>query len=168
MPDATCFEREALLACARGELFGPDGPRLPDEPMLMFDRIGGIAADGGRHGLGWVEAELAIEPGLWFFACHFRDDPVMPGCLGLDAMWQLLGFYLGWRGGRGRGRALGVGRVRFRGQVQPQHRRVTYRLDIKRLLMKQSPLAWADATLCADGEQIYRAEDLQVGLFTRL
>lgn len=159
------FTREELIACGEGTLFGPDSPRLPLGLMRMFDRITWISHEGGAHGRGEIRAELDIDPSLWFFGCHFRGDPVMPGCLGLDAMWQLIGFFLAWSDHRGLGRALGVGRVRFFGQVLPQVRRVTYQIDIKRVIARKLTMITGDGTLAADGEKIYTAEDLRVGLF---
>jgi len=160
------FTRDQLLACARGELFGPGNPQLPLPPMLMADRITHISDTGGEFNKGVVEAELDIRPDLWFFQCHFQDDPVMPGCLGLDALWQLLGFFLGWSGGQGRGRALGCGEVKFSGQVLPSNRLVSYRLDIKRVVMRGLTLGIANASLARDGQPIYTGKDLRVGLFT--
>ena len=160
------YSREELLLAGNGKLFGADRGRLPLPPMLMVDRITSITEDGGPHGLGQVVAELDINPDLWFFKCHFESDPVMPGCLGLDAMWQLVGFYLCWRGGTGRGRALGVGEVKFTGQVLPTARRVTYTVDLKRVILRKLRMGIADATLNVDGRLIYTATDLKVGLFT--
>ena len=159
------FDHEALLASGRGELFGPGNAQLPAPPMLMFDRITQINGDGGEHGKGYVEAELDIHPDLWFFQCHFIGDPVMPGCLGLDAMWQLVGFYLGWIGGPGRGRALGVGEVKFTGQVQPDVKKVVYKIDLKRVINRRLVMGIADGVLEADGVPIYTATDMRVGLF---
>jgi 3-hydroxyacyl-[acyl-carrier protein] dehydratase/trans-2-decenoyl-[acyl-carrier protein] isomerase len=165
------FERKAsydypeLLACARGELFGPGNPQLPLPPMLMFDHITHVTEDGGKHGKGQIRAELDIHPDLWFFACHFPGDPVMPGCLGVDALWQLLGFFLGWVGGTGKGRALGVGEVKFTGMVVPSVKKVEYVVDCKRIILRKLKLAVADGVLKADGEPIYSAHDLRVGLF---
>ena len=159
------FEYEALLASGRGELFGPGNAQLPAPPMLMFDRITRIAADEGAHGKGYVEAELDIHPDLWFFQCHYIGDPVMPGCLGLDAMWQLVGFYLGWIGGPGRGRALGVGEVKFVGQVTPDIKKVVYKIDLKRVINRKLVMGIADGVLEADGVPIYTATDMRVGLF---
>lgn len=161
------FSRDDLLACAHGELFGPGNARLPLPPLLMFDRIVRIGETGGAHGKGEVEAELDVRPDLWFFACHFETDPVMPGCLGLDALWQLLGFYLGWTGAPGRGRALGVGEVKFSGQVEPSVRLVSYRLDVRRVVRRQVTLGIADGRVLADGRPIYEAQDLKVGVFTQ-
>ncbi len=166
MTNQSSFSYEDLLACSRGELFGPGNARLPAPPMLMFDRITEISEDGGAHGKGHMVAELDVRPDLWFFDCHFQGDPVMPGCLGLDAMWQLIGFFLGWKGGPGRGRALGAGEVKFTGQVLPDAKRVTYRVEMKRLVMRKLVMGVADATLEVDGRQIYTGNDLRVGLFT--
>ncbi len=160
------FDYEELLACGRGELFGPGNAQLPAPPMLMFDRIVEINNTGGEVGKGYVEAELDINPDLWFFACHFINDPVMPGCLGLDAMWQLVGFFLGWQGLPGRGRALGSGEVKFTGQVLPTAKLVTYSIQIKRVLKGKLNLAIADGSVSVDGRQIYTAEGLRVGVFT--
>jgi 3-hydroxyacyl-[acyl-carrier protein] dehydratase / trans-2-decenoyl-[acyl-carrier protein] isomerase len=161
----TRYEYEDLLACGRGELFGPGNAQLPLPPMLMFDRISEISETGGEHGKGHVRAELAVDPDLWFFACHFKGDPVMPGCLGLDALWQLLGFFLGWTGAPGRGRALSVGEVKFSGMVMPNVKRVEYGIDLKRVLRSKLVLGIADGWLKADDEVIYRARDLKAGLF---
>lgn len=166
MTKKSSFTHEELLACARGELFGPGNAQLPLPPMLMFDRIVSISEDGGDYGKGQVIAELDIHPDLWFFACHFEGDPVMPGCLGLDAMWQLLGFFLGWMGGPGRGRALGAGEVKFTGQVLPKANQVVYRIQMKRVILRRLVMGIADATMEVDGRAIYRGKDLQVGLFT--
>lgn len=160
------YNYEQLIACARGELFGAGNARLPLPPMLMVDRITHIGDRGGVYGKGLIEAELDVHPGLWFFDCHFQDDPVMPGCLGLDAMWQLIGFYLAWLGEPGRGRALGVGAVKFTGQVLPDAKRVHYHINIKRLVLRRLVMGIADATLDVDGRVIYQATDLKVGLFT--
>ena len=159
------YELDDLLACARGEMFGPGNAQLPAPPMLLFDRITTINNDGGAHGKGYIEAEFDINPGLWFFDCHFINDPVMPGCLGLDAMWQLVGFYLGWIGGPGRGRALGVGEVKFTGQVTPDIKKVVYKIDLKRVINRKLVMGIADGVLEADGQVIYTCNDMRVGLF---
>jgi len=160
------FDMQALLACARGELFGNGNAQLPLPPMLMFDRITNISEQGGSVGKGVVEAELDINPNLWFFKCHFQNDPVMPGCLGLDAMWQLAGFFLGWLGGIGKGRALGVGEVKFTGMVLPTAKTVSYYIDLKRVIMRRLAIVIADGIMKVDGNIIYEAKDLRVGLFT--
>lgn len=162
---ASSYGYEELLACARGEMFGPGNAQLPAPPMLMFDRITHIASEGGAYGKGRVEAELDIRDDLWFYACHFIGDPVMPGCLGLDAMWQLVGFFLGWSGAPGRGRALGVGEVKFTGQVTPAVKKVVYQIDLKRVIMRRLVMGVGDGVLIADGKPIYEAKDLRVGLF---
>lgn len=159
------YGRDQLLRCSRGEIFGEDSARLPAPPMLMVDRVTHIARDAGASGKGILLAELDIRPDLWFFGCHFPADPVMPGCLGLDALWQLTGFFLAWSGHTGRGRALGVGEVRFRGQVLPDARCVSYRIDIKRVFSGRLVMGIADGSLSADGREIYTAKDLRVGLF---
>ena len=166
MTHASSFNREQLLASARGELFESSDARLPADPMLMFDRIVEINDDGGAHGKGFIRAELDIRPDLWFFKCHFIGDPVMPGCLGLDAMWQLVGFFLTWLGAKGRGRALGCGEVKFTGQVLPKAKLVTYEIDISRVINRKLVMAQGDARMLVDGREIYTAKDLRVGLFT--
>ncbi|QQD23554.1 3-hydroxyacyl-[acyl-carrier-protein] dehydratase FabA [Venatoribacter cucullus] len=166
MTRQSSYTREELLACGRGELFGEGNARLPLPNMLMMDRITHISNEGGKYGKGEIVAELDIDPSLWFFACHFEGDPVMPGCLGLDAMWQLVGFFLGWRGNPGRGRALGSGEVKFRGQVLPTAKKVTYRISMRRVMEQKLVMGIADATMEVDGREIYAASDLRVGLFT--
>ena len=161
------FDRAALLDSAHGKLFGEGNARLPAPPMLMFDRITHIDEDGGAHGLGKITAELDVRPDLWFFQCHFQGDPVMPGCLGLDAMWQLIGFYLTWLRLPGKGRAVGAGEVKFTGEVGPDVKLVTYEIDIKRVIKRKLNMAIGDARLLADGKEIYVANDLRVGLFSR-
>jgi 3-hydroxyacyl-[acyl-carrier protein] dehydratase/trans-2-decenoyl-[acyl-carrier protein] isomerase len=160
------YTYEELLQCGQGEMFGPGNAQLPIPPMLMFDRIISITENGGSQDKGEMIAELDIHPDLWFFHCHFPGDPVMPGCLGLDAMWQLIGFFLGWMGGPGRGRALGAGEVKFTGQVTPKTKLVTYHIDMKRVIMRKLVVGIGDAVLRADGKEIYFAKDLRVGLFT--
>jgi 3-hydroxyacyl-[acyl-carrier protein] dehydratase/trans-2-decenoyl-[acyl-carrier protein] isomerase len=165
MTRASSFDYPALLACSRGELFGAGNARLPAPPMLMFDRITRIAETGGVHGKGVIHAELDITPRLWFFDCHFDGDPVMPGCLGLDAMWQLSGFFLPWLGEPGRGRALGVGQVKFTGQVLPSAKRVRYEIDIRRVMRGRLAMVIADGRTLVDERLIYTASDMRVGLF---
>lgn len=160
------FNYEELIKCSQGEIFGEGNARLPAPPMLMMDRIIEINADGGEFGKGQMIAELDIKPELWFFECHFPTDPVMPGCLGLDAMWQLLGFYLGWLGNPGRGRALGAGEVKFFGQVLPTAKKVTYKIDMTRVIQRKLVMGVGNATMEVDGREIYSAKDLKVGLFT--
>ena len=162
----TSFDRDDLLKCARGELFGPGNAQLPAPPMLMVDRITRIEAEGGEHGKGGLDAEFDVKADAWFFQCHFLGDPVMPGCLGLDAMWQLTGFFLGWLGMPGRGRALGVGDVKFSGMVTPDKRLIRYRIEMKRVIDRKLKLGIADGTMFCDGEAIYQATDMRVGLFT--
>ena len=160
------YDYDDLIASGHGELFGPTNGRLPKPNMLMIDRIALISDEGGKYGKGEIKAQLDINPDLWFFECHFESDPVMPGCLGLDAMWQLVGFHLCWQGLQGRGRALGVGKVKFTGQVLPTAKKVTYQIDIKRTIARKLNMAIADGTMSVDGREIYTAEDLRVGLFT--
>ncbi|HEX5787490.1 MAG TPA: 3-hydroxyacyl-[acyl-carrier-protein] dehydratase FabA [Woeseiaceae bacterium] len=165
-PPQNSYGYDDLIRCGHGELFGMSNGKLPLPPMLMLDRITTITSDGGKYGKGVINAELDIHPDLWFFACHFDGDPVMPGCLGLDAMWQLVGFFLVWSGHQGRGRALGCGKVKFVGQVLPKARLVTYQIDIKRVISRNLTMAIADASMSVDGREIYLAEDLRVGLFS--
>ncbi len=160
------YTYEELLECGQGELFGPGNAQLPAPNMLMCDRITNIANTGGSYGKGEILAELDIKPDLWFFDCHFKNDPVMPGCLGLDAMWQLVGFYLGWSGHPGRGRALGVGEVKFTGQILPTAKEVKYQINIKRVIARGLVMGIADGSLSVDGREIYTAKNLRVGLFT--
>ena len=159
------FDRDGLIACAKGELFGPGNAQLPMPPMLMFDRITSITEDGGSDGKGEVIAEFDIHPDLWFFKCHFEGDPVMPGCLGVDALWQMVGFFLGWMGGPGRGRALGVDEVKFTGMVLPTAKKVTYIVNLKRVIMRKLFMGVADGIVQVDGKTIYEAKGLRVGLF---
>ena len=166
MNKQSSYTRDELLACARGELFGPGNAQLPLPNMLMVDRIVHIGAEGGEYGKGEMVAELDIHPDLWFFGCHFIGDPVMPGCLGLDAMWQLVGFFLGWMGGLGRGRALGCGEVKFTGQVRPEAKKLTYHIHMRRVILRKLVMGIADATVDVDGRTIYVGKDLRVGLFT--
>ncbi|MGE0371300.1 MAG: 3-hydroxyacyl-[acyl-carrier-protein] dehydratase FabA [Gammaproteobacteria bacterium] len=166
LPKKDSFSRADLIECGHGRLFGPGNAQLPLPPMLMFDRIVRISENGGGYDKGEIIAELDITPDLWFFACHFEGDPVMPGCLGLDAMWQLVGFFLGWLGQPGQGRALGSKEVKFSGQITPETRLVTYRVELKRVILRKLVMGIADAVLEADGVQIYTASDLRVGLFT--
>ena len=159
------FNYEQLLDCAKGVLFGKGNAQLPLPPMLMIDRIIEINKNGGSYSKGEVIAELDIKPDLWFFECHFKNDPVMPGCLGLDAMWQLVGFYLGWLGESGKGRALGVGEVKFSGQVLNTVKKVTYHISLKRLILRKLIMGVADGIMKADGSPIYSVKDMKVGLF---
>ena len=165
MTGKNSYSREELIACGQGELFGPGNAQLPLDEMLMLDRISHISSEGGQHGKGQIIGELDINPDLWFFKCHFHGDPVMPGCLGLDAMWQLLGFFLGWRGNPGRGRALGAGEIKFTGQILPSASKVVYNIDVKRVIERKLVMGIADGTIEVDGREIYTAKDLRVGLF---
>lgn len=171
MTDSTLFTPQAqydkadLVQCGLGQLFGPGNAQLPTDNMLMLDRITHVASTGGEFGKGEIIAELDIHPDLWFFSCHFPGDPVMPGCLGLDAMWQLVGFFLGWRGNPGRGRALGSGDVKFTGQILPTHQKVTYHIQMKRVIERKLVMGIADGNVAVDGNIIYTAQDLRVGLF---
>ena len=166
MTKQSSFTKEELIQCGHGEMFGPGNAQLPVDNMLMVDRILTITEDGGQYGKGEIIAELDINPDLWFFDCHFVNDPVMPGCLGLDAMWQMVGFFLGWKGNPGRGRALGSGEVKFFGQVLPTAKKVTYHLELKRVIERKLVMGIADGSLSVDGREIYTAKDLRVGLFT--
>lgn len=166
MSRQSAYNREELLQCGRGEMFGPGNAQLPIPNMLMMDRILHISDEGGAYNKGQILAELDIVPDLWFFECHFPGDPVMPGCLGLDAMWQLVGFYLAWLGNPGHGRALGVGEVKFFGQVLPKAKKVTYKLNLKRVITRKLVMGIADGSMEVDGREIYTAQDLRVGLFT--
>lgn len=166
MSKQSAYTYDELLACGRGELFGRGNAQLPVPPMLMFDRVTLVTDVGGTYGKGRIVAELDINPELWFFQCHFLGDPVMPGCLGLDGLWQLFGFYLGWTGALGRGRALGVGGVKFTGQVQPTATLVTYEINVKRVMNRQITLGFADGIMKVDGEVVYEAESLRVTLFS--
>ena len=159
------FDYDGLISCAKGELFGLGNPQLPMPPMLMMDRVTEISDEGGENGKGHVVAEFDIKPDLWFFECHFEGDPVMPGCLGLDALWQLTGFNLGWRGMTGRGRALGVGEVKFTGMVTPEIKLVKYIVNFTRVIDRKLKLGMADGIMYADGEKIYSARNMKVGLF---
>ena len=159
------YAKEELVACGHGELFGEGNARLPIDNMLMVDRITHISSEGGTFGKGEIVAELDIHPDLWFFDCHFPTDPVMPGCLGLDAMWQLVGFFLGWRGNPGRGRALGSGEVKFTGQILPTAKKVVYNINMKRVIERKLVMGIADGSVSVDGREIYTANDLRVGLF---
>lgn len=165
MERASSYNYDELISCGEGKLFGKGNAQLPLPNMLMMDRITHISDEGGAYGKGQIIAELDIKPDLWFFDCHFKGDPVMPGCLGLDAMWQIVGFFLGWSGSPGKGRALGCGEVKFTGQVMPNVKLVRYEVDIKRVFRSKLVLGIADATLYADNEAIYSAKDLRVGLF---
>lgn len=156
----------SIISCAKGEMFGPGNPQLPMPPMLMISRITHISEDGGAHGKGQIVAEFDVNPDLWFFKCHFEGDPVMPGCLGLDAMWQLVGFFLGWLGGLGKGRAFGVGEVKFSGMVLPTNKLITYTIDLKRVIMRKLVMGIADGVMSVDGKPIYEAKDMRVGLFS--
>ncbi len=166
MTNQSSFTKEELLKCGHGELFGPGNAQLPVDNMLMMDRITLISEEGGEFDKGEIQAELDISPELWFFECHFPGDPVMPGCLGLDAMWQLVGFYLGWKGHPGKGRALGVGEVKFSGQVLPTAKKVSYQINIKRVIARGLILGIADGVVMVDGREIYSAKGLRVGLFS--
>ena len=160
------YEKDDLIKSGQGLLMGPNTGKLPIEPMLMVDRISDIYQDGGKYDKGRIKAELDIDESLWFFHCHFKNDPVMPGCLGMVALWQLVGFFLGWSGGLGRGRALSVGEVKFTGQILPENKRVQFRLDMKRVIMRRLVMGIADGKVLCDGEVVFEANDIRVGLFT--
>ena len=160
------YNHSELIECAKGNMFGDGNAQLPNTGMLMFDEIVKISGTGGQYDKGYIDASLNITPDLWFFDCHFIGDPVMPGCLGLDAMWQLVGFYLGWSKHPGKGRALGVGEVKFTGQILPTAKKVTYRINMKRLITRKLIMGIGDGTVLVDGREIYTAKDLRVGLFT--
>lgn len=159
------YTYEDLIKCGNGELFGEGNAQLPQPPMLMLDRITHISEEDGKYGKGSITAELDVLPDLWFFSCHFNKDSVMPGCLGVDAMWQLIGFFLGWTGGLGHGRALGSGNIKFTGQVLPSSKKVTYQIDLSRVIKRKLYMGLADATMSVDDRIIYQAKDLKVGLF---
>jgi len=161
----SAYSKEEILTASLGKLFGPDNAKLPAPNMLMIDRILNINNTGGKSGLGQIIAEIDIKPNLWFFDCHFKGDPVMPGCLGLDALWQLIGFFLAWNGNSGKGRALGAGGIKFFGQILPTAKKVTYKLDITRLIQRKLIMGIADGSVEVDGREIYKATDLKVGLF---
>ncbi len=165
MSKKNAYSKDEILAAGRGELFGPLAAKLPKPNMLMFDRVTEITEKGGKYGNGLVVAELDIHPDLWFFDCHFQDDPVMPGCLGLDSMWQINGFFLAWNGYHGKGRALGVEEVKFTGQILPTSKIVTYRIDIKRVMARKLVLGISDGQVLVDGREVYNAANLKVGVF---
>ena len=162
------YTKQELLEIGSGKIFGTQNGKLPLPPMLMIDRILNISDSGGKYDKGFIEAELDIDPKNWFFECHFKNDPVMPGCLGLDGFWQLIGFFLSWAGGQGRGRALGVKELKFKGQVRPYHDKITYRIDIRKFITRPTFMAWGAAVLHVKDKAIYFAKDLQVGLFEKL
>lgn len=163
--DQNSFTKQELIASGEGTLFGEGFAQLPKDNMLMVDRVTNMTSEGGEYGKGQIIAELDINPDLWFFDCHFQGDPVMPGCLGLDAMWQLVGFFLAWRGNKGRGRALGAGEIKFTGQILPTAQKITYQLDLRRVIERKLVMGIADGTVAVDGKVIYTAKDLRVGLF---
>ena len=165
LSEKSSFTYEELILCGQGELFGPGNAQLPLPPMLMFDRITAISSDGGAHGKGVIVAELDIKPKLWFYDCHFEGDPIMPGCLGLDALWQMTGFFLGWQGLPGPGRALGISEVKFAGEVKPTGKLLRYQVDVRKLIKRGVALAIADGLAELDGETVYTTTGLKVGLF---
>ena len=168
MQQKNTYNKNELLMMANGDMFGQENAKLPLDPMLMIDRILSIEEDGGAYDKGSIVAELDISEQSWFFHCHFKDDPVMPGCLGLDGMWQLVGFFLTWSRAKGKGRALGVGEVKFRGQIRPYHKKVIYKISIKKLITRSKSMIWADGEISADDKKIYIAKNLQVGIFENL
>ncbi len=168
MDKKSSYSKQELLDIGLGKMFGKKNGKLPLHPMLMIDRIIHISDTGGKYGKGIIKAELAIDPKNWFFKCHFLNDPVMPGCLGMDGFWQLVGFFLSWAGGKGRGRALGVKELKFKGQVRPYHEKITYQIDIRKFITRPTFMAWGDAVLNVKNKAIYFAKDVQVGLFEKL
>lgn len=162
------YTKQELLKMAEGKVYGPQNGKLPLPPLLMVDRIVHISKEGGKYGQGEIRAEMDMDPEHWFFKCHFKGDPVMPGCLGLDGFWQLIGFFLTWLGGPGRGRALGVKDLKFKGQVRPYQKKITYQIDIRKWIKRPTFMAWGDAVLQVKDKAIYFARDLQVGLFESL
>ena len=168
MEKKSSYAKQELLNIGAGKIFGKNNGKLPLPPMLMIDRILQISKKGGKYGNGYIKAELDIDKDQWFFKCHFKNDPVMPGCLGLDGFWQLIGFYLSWAGGKGKGRALGVKELKLKGQVRPYHEKITYSIDIRKFITKPTFMAWGDAVLIVKEKAIYLAKDLQVGLFDKL
>ena len=166
MTRKSSYTYKDLIECAHGRLFGPGNAQLPLPPMLMFDRITKISEQGGEYGKGEMIAEMDIKPDLWFFKCHFEGDPVMPGCLGLDAMWQMVGFFLGWVGGLGKGRALGVGEVKFSDMVLDTAKKLTYHVNVKRVIMRKLVMGIADGVLKCDGQPVFEVKDMRVALFS--